>query len=96
MIGPSVIAPARTAASIARRGLYISHSLRNGFFFRTASRLVAEGNSNQQIADALIIATGTVKKHLHNIFGKLGVQSRMQCLARQFFNSLLTIAQSLL
>jgi len=45
-------------------------------------RLVAEGKSNQQIADALIIATGTVKKHLNNIFGKLGVQSRTECVAR--------------
>jgi LuxR family maltose regulon positive regulatory protein len=45
-------------------------------------RLVADGNSNQQIADTLIIATGTVKKHLNNIFGKLGAQSRTQCVAR--------------
>jgi len=45
-------------------------------------RLVAAGKSNQQIADALIIATGTVKKHLNNIFGKLGVQSRTECVAR--------------
>jgi len=45
-------------------------------------RFVAEGKSNQQIANALIIATGTVKKHLNNIFGKLGVQSRTQCVAR--------------
>ena len=45
-------------------------------------RLVAEGKSNQQVAEALILATGTVKKHLNNIFGKLGVQSRTQCVAR--------------
>ena len=45
-------------------------------------RLVAEGKSNQQIADALIIARGTVKKHLNNIFGKLGAQNRTQCVAR--------------
>jgi len=45
-------------------------------------RLVAEGMSNGQIADALVIATGTVKKHINNIFGKLGVQSRTQCVAR--------------
>ena len=45
-------------------------------------RLVAAGKSNQHIADALIIATGTVKKHLNNIFGKLGVESRTQCIAR--------------
>jgi len=45
-------------------------------------RLVAEGKSNQQIAVELVIATGTVKKHLNNIFGKLGVKSRTQCVAR--------------
>jgi LuxR family maltose regulon positive regulatory protein len=45
-------------------------------------RLVAVGKSNQQIAGALFITRGTVKKHLNNIFGKLGVQSRTQCVVR--------------
>jgi LuxR family maltose regulon positive regulatory protein len=45
-------------------------------------RLVARGKSNQQIADELVLATGTVKKHLNNIFGKLGVQNRTECVAR--------------
>jgi len=45
-------------------------------------RLVAEGKSNRQIAEALFIATGTVKKHLNTIFGKLGAQSRTHCVAR--------------
>jgi LuxR family maltose regulon positive regulatory protein len=45
-------------------------------------RLVADGKSNQQIADAVFITSGTVKKHLNNIFGKLSVQSRTQCVAR--------------
>ena len=45
-------------------------------------RLVAEGRSNQQIAEMLVIARGTVKKHINNIFGKLGVQSRTECVAR--------------
>ena len=45
-------------------------------------RLVALGKSNQQIADELVLATGTVKKHLNNIFGKLGVQNRTECVAR--------------
>jgi len=35
-----------------------------------------------QIADELVLATGTVKKHLNNIFGKLGVQNRTECVAR--------------
>jgi LuxR family maltose regulon positive regulatory protein len=45
-------------------------------------RLLAAGKSNQEIADALILAVGTVKKHLNNIFGKLGVESRTQCIVR--------------
>ncbi|MFZ5827602.1 MAG: LuxR C-terminal-related transcriptional regulator [Bacillota bacterium] len=44
--------------------------------------LLAEGCSNQEIADRLILAEGTVKKHTHNIFGKLGVASRIQAILR--------------
>jgi LuxR family maltose regulon positive regulatory protein len=45
-------------------------------------RLVADGLSNREIADALILAVGTVKAHVHNIYGKLDVQSRTQAVAR--------------
>ena len=45
-------------------------------------RLVALGKSNKQIADELVLATGTVKRHLNNIFGKLNVQNRTECVAR--------------
>jgi LuxR family maltose regulon positive regulatory protein len=45
-------------------------------------RLVAAGLSNQEIAETLIIAEGTVKKHLHNIFGKLNSRSRTQAILR--------------
>jgi LuxR family maltose regulon positive regulatory protein len=45
-------------------------------------RLMAAGKSNQEIAAELVLAVGTVKKHLSNIFGKLGVQSRTQCALR--------------
>jgi DNA-binding CsgD family transcriptional regulator len=44
--------------------------------------LLAQGLSNQQIADALMIVLGTVKAHNHHIFGKLGVSNRVQALAR--------------
>ncbi|MCB0176812.1 MAG: tetratricopeptide repeat protein [Anaerolineae bacterium] len=44
--------------------------------------LIAAGLSNQEIADKLIIAEGTVKKHIHNIFGKLGVRRRSQAILR--------------
>lgn len=45
-------------------------------------RLAAAGKSNAEIGQELVLATGTVKKHLSNIFGKLGVESRTQCVAR--------------
>jgi LuxR family maltose regulon positive regulatory protein len=45
-------------------------------------RQLATGQSNDEMAAALVIATGTVKRHLNNIFGKLNVQNRTQCVAR--------------
>ena len=45
-------------------------------------RLVEVGHSNQAIADTLIVAVGTVKKHINNIYTKLQVGSRTQALAR--------------
>ncbi len=44
--------------------------------------LIAEGRSNQEIARALVVAVGTVKIHIHNLFQKLEVQSRTQAVAR--------------
>lgn len=39
-------------------------------------RLVADGRSNREIADALFISIPTAKRHLSNLLGKLGVPSR--------------------
>lgn len=38
--------------------------------------LVARGKSNSQIASSLYLTEGTVKRHLHNIYAKIGVVSR--------------------
>jgi DNA-binding CsgD family transcriptional regulator len=38
--------------------------------------LVAEGMTNAQIGAALWISGGTVRRHLENVYGKLGVHTR--------------------
>ncbi len=45
-------------------------------------QLVAEGLSNREIAQTLVIALNTVKNHLKNIYGKLAVHSRTQAVHR--------------
>ena len=44
--------------------------------------LVAEGRTNSQIAGELYLSVGTVKAHVHHIFGKLLVRNRSQAVAR--------------
>jgi predicted ATPase/DNA-binding CsgD family transcriptional regulator len=44
--------------------------------------LIAAGQSNQHIADRLIISLGTVKYYTAQIYGKLGVHNRTQAVAR--------------
>lgn len=45
-------------------------------------QLVSAGDSNQVIADKLVITVRTVKKHITNILGKLGASNRTQAVAR--------------
>jgi DNA-binding NarL/FixJ family response regulator len=45
---------------------------------REVLALLAHGASNREISEALYIASGTVKNHLSNILGKLGVRDRTQ------------------
>ena len=40
--------------------------------------LIAQGDSNKEIANQLYIAEGTVKNHVTHILGKLGVRDRTQ------------------
>jgi LuxR family maltose regulon positive regulatory protein len=44
-------------------------------------RLIESGCSNQDIAGKLFISIPTVKRHISNIYAKLGVESRTQALA---------------
>jgi NarL family two-component system response regulator LiaR len=50
--------------------------------------LMAEGKSNQEIADELFIALKTAKTHVSNILGKLEVQDRTQAVIYAFKHSL--------
>jgi ATP/maltotriose-dependent transcriptional regulator MalT len=44
--------------------------------------LLATGRSNQQIADELVVALDTVKKHVGRVLDKLGAANRTQAVAR--------------
>ncbi len=45
-------------------------------------RQLTKGLSNNKIADSLFISTPTVKRHLSTIYGKLGVNNRLQAIVR--------------
>src|SRR5207248_10271747 len=44
---------------------------------RSVLALLAQGMTNQEIAEVLVIEAGTVKNHVHNILKKLNVSSRV-------------------
>jgi LuxR family maltose regulon positive regulatory protein len=48
---------------------------------REVLRLLLEGASNREVARRLVVSVNTVKRHVYNLCGKLGVQSRAQAIA---------------
>lgn len=44
-------------------------------------RLLVEGRSNREIAEALFVGEATIKTHLRNIYAKLGVSNRVQAVS---------------
>lgn len=55
--------------------------------------LIFAGKSNADIADALVIAEGTVEGHVRNILRKLGAQSRGHAVHIALKNHLITDRQ---
>ncbi|GHO62667.1 hypothetical protein KSC_015590 [Ktedonobacter sp. SOSP1-52] len=49
---------------------------------REVLHLLAGGATNQQIAEQLVIALATAKKHVANILSKLGAENCVQAIAR--------------
>ena len=77
--GQAVATPAGTEPDIEplRRGQY-------GLSDREIEviKLVASGESNMAIGQKLFISVPTVKKHLHNVFEKMGIKTRYQLIHR--------------
>ncbi len=61
----SLVAPARTATALTPRE-------------REILVLVAQGKSNHEIADTLVISERTARTHVSNVLAKLGLASRTQ------------------
>jgi ATP/maltotriose-dependent transcriptional regulator MalT len=45
-------------------------------------RRLAQGLTNEEIANELVVAIGTIKSHNHSIFSKLGVNNRTSAVSR--------------
>ncbi len=58
---------------------------------REVLHLVVQGQSNQQIADTMVISLATVKAHISNILSKLGVSSRTEAIAYAIKHKLVTL-----
>jgi DNA-binding NarL/FixJ family response regulator len=53
-------------------------------------RLMAEGLSNREIAETLIVSTETVKTHVSSIFRKMHVSDRAQAVSKGFRSGIIT------
>ncbi|MGQ0616612.1 MAG: LuxR C-terminal-related transcriptional regulator [Acidimicrobiia bacterium] len=75
------LAPSAAASAPARPG---------GLTAREAEvlRLVAEGRTNHEIAVALVVSDHTVRRHLQNIFAKIGGSTRAAATAHAFTHGL--------
>ena len=60
---------------------------------RDVLHLISQGLSNKDIAERLVIALNTVKRHTSSIYGKLSVKSRTQAVARARELGLLPIGE---
>ncbi|RUL55111.1 LuxR C-terminal-related transcriptional regulator [Lysinibacillus antri] len=88
--GQPVLEPEVTTKMISRMRSAASSPLHEQLTEREMEilLLVAQGKTNQDIADELFIALKTVKTHVSNILSKLEVQDRTQAVVYAFQNGL--------
>jgi DNA-binding CsgD family transcriptional regulator len=53
-------------------------------------RLTAQGHTGPEIAERLVVSPSTVKSHLENIYGKLGVNNRAAAVAQALRTGLIS------
>ena len=76
--GPAATGPDGRAGTAVAAGLIVPLSDRE----LEVLRLLAAGKPNQQIAEELVVALSTVKKHVAHILDKLGATNRTEATAR--------------
>ncbi|MFI9595375.1 response regulator [Nonomuraea sp. NPDC052265] len=84
----------RVVLSVSRESLMMSRRPRAGKLSErelSVLSLAAQGLSNAQIGTRLMIAEGTVKRHLRNIFTKLDATSRLDAVNKAMAASLLRL-----
>jgi DNA-binding NarL/FixJ family response regulator len=69
-------APEPSAGPVRRRGSILSAREEE------VLHLLAQARSNRDIAEAMSIAEGTVKRHTSSIYAKLGARSRMEAVRK--------------
>ena len=88
--GQSVLEPEVTGKMMMKMRQKNQHFLHDELTSREMEilLLMAQGKTNQEIADELFIALKTVKTHVSNILSKLRVQDRTQAVIYAFKHSL--------
>jgi LuxR family maltose regulon positive regulatory protein len=77
-IQPSFLTPVRSAGASVLQPLVEPLTERE----LEVLHLIAAGLNNRTMGEELVITVGTVKRHITNIYGKLGVNNRVQAVAK--------------